>query len=99
MASRICWFALWLCGMPKRLRQARLITIAWYAVVFGGMCFVGLVGHVLHAGLDNPETVFFALTDSLFTAGYRGDFAGSGSVGDHVHGRQPVAGGRLGHCP
>jgi len=51
----------------KALRQARLITIAWYAVVFSGMCFVGLVGHVLHAGLANPETVFFALTDSLFT--------------------------------
>lgn len=50
----------------RALRQARLITIAWYAVVFTGMCFVGLVGHVLHAGLANPETVFFALTDSLF---------------------------------
>lgn len=50
----------------KALRQARLITIAWYLVVFGGMCFVGLVGHVLHAGLANPETVFFTLTESLF---------------------------------
>ena len=50
----------------KALRQARLITIAWYTVVFGGMCFLGLVGHVLHAGLDNPETVFFTLTESLF---------------------------------
>ncbi|MEM1412119.1 MAG: sodium/proline symporter [Pseudomonadota bacterium] len=49
------------------LRQARLITIAWYAVVFGGMVFVGLVGHVLHAGIDNPETIFFTLTESLFT--------------------------------
>lgn len=51
----------------KALRQARLITIVWYAIVFGGMVFLGLVGHVLHAGIDNPETIFFALTESLFT--------------------------------
>ncbi len=51
----------------RALRQARLITMVWYAVVFTGMCIVGLVGHVLHAGLANPETVFFALADSLFT--------------------------------
>ena len=49
------------------LRQARLITIAWYLVVFLGMVFLGLVGHVLHAGIDNPETIFFVLTESLFT--------------------------------
>jgi sodium/proline symporter len=49
------------------LRQARLITIVWYLVVFLGMVFVGLVGHVLHAGIDNPETIFFVLTESLFT--------------------------------
>jgi len=50
----------------KALRQARWITIVWYSVVFFGMCFVGLVGHLLAQGLENPETVFFALTDSLF---------------------------------
>jgi sodium/proline symporter len=49
------------------LRQARLITIVWYLVVFLGMVFLGLVGHVLHAGIDNPETIFFVLTESLFT--------------------------------
>jgi Na+/proline symporter len=51
----------------RALSQARLITIAWYLVVFGGMCFVGLVGHVLSPGIENPETIFFALTDTLFT--------------------------------
>ncbi len=51
----------------RALRQARLITVSWYAVVFTGMVFVGLVGHVLHAGLENPETVFFTLTDSIFS--------------------------------
>lgn len=51
----------------RSLRQARLITIVWYLVVFLGMVFLGLVGHVLHAGIDNPETIFFVLTESLFT--------------------------------
>jgi len=51
----------------KALRQARVITILWYLVVFMGMCFLGLVGHVLHPSVENPETIFFVLTDSLFT--------------------------------
>lgn len=50
----------------RAMRQARLITIAWYAVVFAGMCFLGLVGHILHASADNPENVLFLLADSLF---------------------------------
>ena len=50
----------------KSLRQARVITIAWYLVVFSGMCLLGLAGHVLHSSVDNPETLFFLLTDSLF---------------------------------
>lgn len=51
----------------KSLRQARQITIVWYLIVFSGMCFLGLVGHVLRPALANPETVLFVLTDSLFT--------------------------------
>lgn len=47
-------------------RQAMWMSLCWYAVVFLGMCVVGLAGHVLHAGLANPETVFFVLLDSLF---------------------------------
>ncbi len=50
----------------KSLRQARLITIAWYLMVFSGMCILGLVGHVLQPALENPETILFVLTDSLF---------------------------------
>lgn len=50
----------------KSLRQARVITVLWFLVVFGGMCFVGLVGHVLIPDVANPEYVFFALTDYLF---------------------------------
>jgi sodium/proline symporter len=51
----------------RALVQARWITIFWYFLVFMGMCFLGLVGHVLHAGVDNPETIFFVLTESLFS--------------------------------
>ena len=51
----------------KALRQARWITIAWFLVVFFGMYILGLTGHVLYQSLENPETVFFVMTDSLFT--------------------------------
>ena len=50
----------------RALRQARLITIAWFLIVFGGMCFVGLVGHILIPDIANPEYIFFALTNELF---------------------------------
>jgi sodium/proline symporter len=50
----------------QALRRARVITIVWYAVVFLSMLFLGLVGHVLHQGVGNPETIFFVLTESLF---------------------------------
>ncbi|MDX1459876.1 MAG: sodium/proline symporter [Xanthomonadales bacterium] len=50
----------------KAMRQGRLITIAWYSLVFGAMYVVGLAGHVLQASLDNPETIFFSLTTELF---------------------------------
>lgn len=51
----------------RALKQARVITIFWYAIVFCGMVLLGLIGHVLQPGLDNPETIFFVLVDSLFT--------------------------------
>ncbi|MFT5655683.1 MAG: sodium/proline symporter, partial [Arenicella sp.] len=50
----------------KAMRQARLITIVWYLVVFLGMWFVGLVGHVLFGGLENNEQIFFVMLDGLF---------------------------------
>ena len=50
----------------RAMRQAQLITIAWFLVVFGGMCFVGLVGHILIPDIANPEFIFFALTNELF---------------------------------
>lgn len=51
----------------RALRIARIVTIAWYAVVFTGMCLVGLAGHVLGLGAANPENVFFSLSDGLFS--------------------------------
>lgn len=51
---------------PKAMNQARWITIFWYLIVFLGMWLVGLVGHVLHSGISNPESIFFVMLDDLF---------------------------------
>ena len=51
----------------KALAQARLIAIFWFAIVFGGMFFLGLAGRVLVADIGNPESVFIALTETLFS--------------------------------
>ena len=50
----------------RALRQARLISIGWYCLVFTGMVLLGLEGRVLFPALPQPETVFFALTHGLF---------------------------------
>jgi len=50
----------------KAMRQARWITIVWYVVVFLGMWLLGLIGHVLHHGLENSEQIFFVMLDHLF---------------------------------
>ena len=50
----------------RAMRQARIITILWYLIVFLGMWFVGLAGHVLHSGLENTESIFFVMLDDLF---------------------------------
>ncbi len=51
----------------RALRQARALTLAWYLLVFLGMCFLGLVGHVLFPVTDDPERIFFVLTEELFS--------------------------------
>ncbi len=48
------------------MRKARAITVVWYLIVFLGMWFVGLSGHVLHIELANPEQIFFVMLDGLF---------------------------------
>lgn len=51
----------------KALVQGRIIAITWYSLVFCGMFFLGLAGRILIPTLDNPETLFFALTEMLFS--------------------------------
>ena len=51
----------------KSLRQARVLTIIWYFIVYGGMVFLGLVGHVLSPNLESGESIFFVLTNQLFS--------------------------------
>ncbi|MFQ5660646.1 MAG: sodium/proline symporter [Gammaproteobacteria bacterium] len=51
----------------KSLRQARLLTVFWYMIVYGGMVFLGLAGHILSPNLENGETIFFVLMDQLFS--------------------------------
>jgi sodium/proline symporter len=50
----------------KALHQGQIIATTWYAVVFFGMCLVGLAGRILLDELDNPEQVFFAVNAALF---------------------------------
>lgn len=49
----------------RALNRARWIALFWYLLVFAGMFFLGLAGHVMNAPAENPETVFFVLTESL----------------------------------
>lgn len=51
----------------RALKQAQVIAIVWFSLVFIGMCVLGLAGRVLLPELANPETVFFALTTELFS--------------------------------
>ncbi|MBX2846761.1 MAG: sodium/proline symporter [Acidiferrobacterales bacterium] len=51
----------------KALIQARLIAVAWFAIVFSGMYFLGLAGRVLIGDLDNSESVFIVLSEQLFS--------------------------------
>lgn len=51
----------------RALHFGRMITIAWYLLVFSGMCLLGLLGHVLVQQIDNPENIFFVLANDLFS--------------------------------
>ena len=48
------------------MRQARWLTVFWYLLVFLGMWFLGLAGHVLHTGLEDAESIFFVMLGTLF---------------------------------
>ena len=50
----------------RALRLGQIIATGWYAVVFFGMCLVGLAGRLLAGATENPEQIFFALNAALF---------------------------------
>lgn len=52
----------------KALRQGRIIATTWFVFVLSAMFIVGLCGHVLLGEIDDPESVFFGLTNSLLPA-------------------------------
>ncbi|TXS91990.1 sodium/proline symporter [Parahaliea maris] len=56
----------------RALHQARWIATAWYALVFAGMCFLGLAGHILLPATQTPENIFFDLTALLFSPVFAG---------------------------
>ncbi len=51
----------------KALRQARWIAIAWFTLVFFGMCILGLSMRAIIPNLTNPEVLFFEATTLLFS--------------------------------
>ncbi len=51
----------------KSLKMGFVFTIIWYLIVFLGMYFVGLVGHILIPSIENNEAILFALSDYLFS--------------------------------
>lgn len=49
------------------MRRARIYSVFWFLIVFFGMYFLGLCGHILIPDLAQPESVFFALTNELLS--------------------------------
>jgi len=49
----------------RALRQARVISVAWFVVVLSGMMLLGLCGRVLIPEASDGEALFFALTNEL----------------------------------
>ena len=49
----------------KALASARWIAIAWFTIVFFGMCILGLSVRVILPEIGNPETLFFQAASIL----------------------------------
>ncbi len=47
--------------------RARAIAMGWFVIVLGGMFLLGLAGHLLAQNVDDPERLFFVLTDDLLS--------------------------------
>ena len=50
------------------LARARIIALAWFAVVLGGMFIAGLAGHALLSEVPEPESLLFQLSEALLPA-------------------------------
>ncbi|MYE24889.1 MAG: sodium/proline symporter [Gammaproteobacteria bacterium] len=50
------------------LSRARLIALAWFVVVLGGMFTAGLAGHALLDHVPEPESLLFQLSEALLPA-------------------------------
>lgn len=50
------------------LARARLIALAWFVVVLGGMFVAGLAGHALLDRVPEPESLLFQLSEALLPA-------------------------------
>ena len=50
------------------LGRARIIALAWFAVVLGGMFIAGLAGHALLSEVPEPESLLFQLSEALLPA-------------------------------
>ncbi len=55
-------------GSPERLLDSRRIAMTWMLIVLAGSVATGLAGipYFAEAPLDNPETVFLVLSQTLF---------------------------------
>ena len=53
-----------------QLRTARVVALAWFVIVLGGMFLLGLCGHVLLVAtpVGDSEQIFFAMTNQLLPA-------------------------------
>ena len=49
----------------RALRQARIISLTWFALIFTGMFILGLCAHLLLPPGQNPEAIFFSATEAL----------------------------------
>ncbi|MBY6189579.1 sodium/proline symporter [Microbulbifer agarilyticus] len=49
----------------RALKQARVISISWFSIVFLSMFSLGLMGKILLPDLQDPETLFFELSSLL----------------------------------
>ncbi|MDE0007491.1 MAG: sodium/proline symporter [Gammaproteobacteria bacterium] len=50
------------------LSRARVIALAWFVVVLGGMFIAGLAGHALLDQVPEPESLLFQLSEALLPA-------------------------------